>query len=158
MDPAEEGLMDEQPDRQQSLFTKQMAWRVLYQGIMIGVLTTVAFLFGTGALGTSPGSLEQGQTMAFAVLGFSQLSHSFNIHSPHASVFKTIFVNKRLIQAVLINALMMLIVLLDSTCSRNIQTCTFTYDGLGYYPDSNICSTCLCRSDEEAWDLTVKTN
>ena len=104
--------MDEQPDRQQSLFTKQMAWRVLYQGIMIGVLTTVAFLFGTGALGTSPGSLEQGQTMAFAVLGFSQLSHSFNIHSPHASVFKTIFVNKRLIQAVLINALMMLIVLL----------------------------------------------
>lgn len=112
VDPAEEGLMDEQPDRQQSLFTKQMAWRVLYQGIMIGVLTTVAFLFGTGSLGTSPGSLEQGQTMAFAVLGFSQLSHSFNIHSPHASVFKTIFVNKRLIQAVLINALMMLIVLL----------------------------------------------
>ncbi|NLC05061.1 MAG: cation-translocating P-type ATPase [Erysipelothrix sp.] len=112
VDPAEEDIMDEQPDRSQTLFTKDMAWRVLYQGIMIGTLTIIAFLFGAGKLGYSSGSVEQGQTMAFAVLGFSQLVHSFNIHSPHQSVFKTFFVNHRLIQAVVINAVMMLVVLL----------------------------------------------
>jgi Ca2+-transporting ATPase len=58
------------------------------------------------------GSLEQGRTMAFAVLGFAQLVHSLNIHSPHDSVFKTMLKNKSLLQAIAINAVMMLGVLL----------------------------------------------
>lgn len=112
VDPAQEGIMEQQPDRRQTLFTKGMAWRVLYQGAMIGGLTTIAFLIGTGKIGPWGGTVEQGQTMAFAVLGFSQLAHSLNIHSPNASVFKTMFVNKRLIQAIVVNAIMMLVVLL----------------------------------------------
>lgn len=112
VDPAEEDVMESEPDRRQTLFTKDMAWRVIYQGIMIGSLTIIAFLYGTGRIGNAEGSVELGRTMAFAVLAFSQLAHSFNIHSPHKSVFKSFFVNKRLIQAYIINALMMFAVLL----------------------------------------------
>lgn len=112
VDPAEAGIMDRAPDRNHTLFTKPMAWRVLYQGIMIGVLTTLGYMIGRGWLFGMDGSLEQGRTMAFAVLGFAQLVHSLNIHSPHDSVFKTMLRNKSLLQAIAINAVMMLGVLL----------------------------------------------
>lgn len=112
IDPAEEDIMDRQPDRSNSLFTKPMAYRTVYQGMMIGVLTTLGFVIGNGWLFGLEGNVEMGRTMAFAVLGFSQLAHSLNIHSPHASVFKTMFKNKSLIQAILVNVTMMLVVLL----------------------------------------------
>lgn len=112
VDPAEEDIMDREPDRSNSLFTKPMAYRTLYQGIMVGILTTIGFMVGSGWLFGLEGNTQLGQTMAFGVLGFSQLVHAFNIHSPQESVFKTLFKNKQLIQAVLINVAMMFAVLL----------------------------------------------
>ena len=112
IDPAEEDIMEREPDRSNTLFTKPMAYRTLYQGIMIGILTTLGFVIGSGWLFGLEGNIEMGRTMAFAVLGFSQLVHSLNIHSPHESVFKTMFRNKSLIQAILVNVVMMLVVLL----------------------------------------------
>lgn len=110
VDPAEEGIMKRKPNRETSLLTKAMYFRIGYQGIMIGILTLIAFLYGFGAFGQD-GSLAQGQTMAFTVLAFSQLVHAYNIHSTHGTVFKTFFVNKWLILATFVNALMMLAVL-----------------------------------------------
>ena len=110
IDPAEEGIMQRQPNRDTSLLTKIMVFRIGYQGLLIGILTLIAFLYGFGALGQT-GSLAQGRTMAFTVLAFSQLVHAYNIHSTHGSVFKTFFVNKWLILATFVNALMMLAVL-----------------------------------------------
>ena len=110
IDPAEEGIMQRQPNRDTSLLTKIMVFRIGYQGLLIGILTLIAFLYGFGALGQA-GSLAQGRTMAFTVLAFSQLVHAYNIHSTHGSVFKTFFVNKWLILATFVNALMMLAVL-----------------------------------------------
>ena len=49
--------------------------------------------------------------MAFIVLAVSQLVHSFNIHSHKNSVIKSFLVNKWLILATFINALMMFAVL-----------------------------------------------
>jgi Ca2+-transporting ATPase len=110
IDPAEEGIMKRQPNRDTSLLSNVMYFRIGYQGIMIGVLTLIAFLYGYGALGQE-GSLAQGQTMAFTVLAFSQLVHAYNIHSTQGTVFKTFFVNKWLILATFVNALMMVAVL-----------------------------------------------
>ena len=110
IDPAEEGIMQRKPNRDTSLLTKIMVFRIGYQGLLIGILTLIAFLYGFGALGQT-GSLAQGRTMAFTVLAFSQLVHAYNIHSTHGSVFKTFFVNKWLILATFVNALMMLAVL-----------------------------------------------
>ena len=102
--------MQRQPNREKGLLNKAMAFRIAYQGILIGTLTLIAFLYGNGSLGME-GSLAQGQTMAFIVLAFSQLVHSYNIHSPKQTVLKTFFKNKWLILATLTNSLMMFAVL-----------------------------------------------
>lgn len=110
VDPAEEGIMKREPNREKGLLNKSMAYRIAYQGILIGTLTLIAFLYGYGSFGQE-GSLAQGQTMAFIVLAFSQLVHAYNIHSFKQSAFKSFLKNKWLILATFTNALMMLAVL-----------------------------------------------
>ena len=56
-------------------------------------------------------SVEQGRTMAFVVLAFSQLIHSFSIHSSEKSVLTSFWQNKWLIGATILNAIMILGVL-----------------------------------------------
>ena len=47
VDPAEKDVMDRKPNKKQKgIFTKGMSWRILYQGVMIGVLTLAAFIIG----------------------------------------------------------------------------------------------------------------
>ena len=46
VDPAEEDVMNRKPKRQKGIFTKGMSFRVVYQGIMIGLLTLAAFIIG----------------------------------------------------------------------------------------------------------------
>ena len=93
IDPAEKGIMK----------------RIGYQGVLIASLTIVAFLYGSSP--DNGGSLELGRSMAFCVLAFSQLAHSYNIHSNKRSILGSFFVNKALIGATLINVSMMLAVI-----------------------------------------------
>ena len=46
VDPAEDDVMKRKPKKQKGIFTKGMSWRVIYQGIMIGLLTLAAFIIG----------------------------------------------------------------------------------------------------------------
>ncbi|MBQ3409225.1 MAG: calcium-translocating P-type ATPase, PMCA-type [Clostridia bacterium] len=47
VDPAEKDVMDRKPNKKQKgIFTKGMSWRIIYQGVMIGVLTLAAFIIG----------------------------------------------------------------------------------------------------------------
>lgn len=112
VDPAEEGIMEHKPDTSTSLLSNSAFYRIAYQGVMIGTLTLIGFLYGSGRFIATEGSLELGQTMAFSVLALSQLTHAYNIHSPHNSVFKTFFKNKWLVLGTLANAIMMFAVLL----------------------------------------------
>jgi len=114
VDPAEEGIMKREPNREKGLLNASMAYRIAYQGILIGTLTLIAFLYGYGSFG-GEGSLAQGQTMAFIVLAFSQLVHAYNIHSFKQSAFKSFLKNIWLILATFTNAFMMLAVLFIPT-------------------------------------------
>jgi Ca2+-transporting ATPase len=109
VDPAQKGIMKRKPNRDTSLLNKGMIYRIVYQGSLIAVLTIIAFLYGSDV--NNGGSLELGRSMAFCVLAFSQLAHSYNIHSNTRSVFTSFFVNKWLIGSTLINVSMMLAVL-----------------------------------------------
>ena len=71
------------------VFTKGMTWRIIYQGVMIGLLTLGAFMIGL-ATTTEPidgltldeSKIEVGQTMAFVTLAFSELEFpSLNVLS-----------------------------------------------------------------------------
>ncbi len=108
MDPAEKDIMTRRPrDPQQGFFTKGMMWRIFYQGATIGLISLLAYM-----VGNRDGGQTLGQTMAFAVLAFSQLIHVRNLHSNRLSSFRTsIFSNKMLLLAILASAALMLIVL-----------------------------------------------
>ena len=120
-DPASKDIMKRKPIKSNTgIFTKGMTWRIIYQGIMIGLLSLAAFVIGLSTSnppvieGLSPEEVkvEIGQTMAFIVLAFSELVHVFNIRNNSKSIFKTgIGGNKTLFGAIGISALLMIVIL-----------------------------------------------
>ena len=121
VDPAEKDIMNRKPLKSgKGIFTKGMTWRIVYQGIMIGLLTLAAFIIGLGTknvpviegLSEQQIRVEIGQTMAFIVLAFSELVHVFNIRNNKKSIFKTgIAGNKVLFGAILLSASLMFVIL-----------------------------------------------
>lgn len=119
-DPANKDIMDRKPvKRNEGIFTKGRTFRIIYQGLMIGLLTLAAYLIGLGTtnkaidgLTLEQTKIEVGQTMAFIVLAFSELIHVFNIRDNKNSIFKTgILGNGVLILAILASALLMVVIL-----------------------------------------------
>ncbi len=117
VDPAEKNIMNRKAKKNQNIFSKGMVWRIIYQGIMVGGLTLLAFGFGAGwdfaTLESDPARALQAQTMAFTVLAFTELVHVFNLRSNKESIFKIGFhTNKTLLGAIAISSALMLVVLL----------------------------------------------
>lgn len=120
-DPANKNIMNRKPIKSTTgIFTKGMAWRIIYQGIMIGLLSLAAFVIGIATPnppvidGLTPEEVrvEIGQTMAFIVLAFSELIHVFNIRNNKESIFRTgIGGNKNLFLAICASALLMIVIL-----------------------------------------------
>ncbi len=106
LDPAESDIMERSPrDAKKSMFADGLGFTMIVQGMMIGVLTKIAFQIGF------LDSLSVGRTMAFCTLCFSQLAHSFNVRSVDKSLFKIGFsTNKSLIKANAVSAALILIV------------------------------------------------
>ena len=123
VDPAEKDIMKRKPQKtNKGIFTKGMSWRIIYQGIMIGLLTLAAFIIGLATpekdlpiiegLTSEEIRVEIGQTMAFTVLALSELVHVFNIRNNKKSIFKTkVFNNKNLLLAIGVSAALMLVIL-----------------------------------------------
>lgn len=119
-DPANSNIMERKPIKtSKGIFTKSFVYRIIYQGVMIGILTLAAFMIGLATTNTpiegltlDETKIEVGQTMAFVVLALSELTHVFNIRDNSKSIFKTnIFNNKKLIGAILLSAALMFVVL-----------------------------------------------
>ena len=120
-DPANTDIMNRKPLKQsKGVFTKGMTYRIVYQGVMIGLLTLIAFIIGLktttepiGALTLDQSKIEVGQTMAFIVLALSELVHVFNIRDNKKSIFKgNVFNNKILLGAIALSAAFMFVILL----------------------------------------------
>lgn len=129
VDPAEKDVMNRRPLKPgKGIFTKGMTWRIVYQGIMIGLITLAAFVIGLATpdsslpevyndagvrLSNEEVKVEIGQTMAFTVLALSELVHVFNIRNNKKSVFKTkVFNNSKLVLAIGVSCMLMLVILL----------------------------------------------
>ena len=132
VDPPEKDIMNRKPLKpKQGVFTKGMTWRIIYQGVMIGLITLIAFCIGLATpenvlpevqvteangvirtLRAEEVKVEIGQAMAFTVLALSELVHVFNIRNNKKSIFKTgIFNNSKLILATVVSAMLMIIIL-----------------------------------------------
>ena len=122
VDPAEDDIMKKKPNKEKGVFIKSRLWRVVYQGIMIGLITLAAFIIGLSTpesilpkiegLTSAEVRVEIGQTMAFVTLAFAELIHVFNVRNPKKSIFKTHpFKNKMLLLALGVSALLMIVIL-----------------------------------------------
>ncbi|MDD4002616.1 MAG: calcium-translocating P-type ATPase, PMCA-type [Clostridia bacterium] len=113
MEPIEENIMTEMPrKKEESLFSEGYGINAVWQGMVLAGLVLAAYFIGNNFGGSVYGS-----AMAFAVMGLSQLVHSYNMRSKQ-SVLKNIFTNKYLNGAFAISSLIMVASIL--TPLRNI--------------------------------------
>lgn len=111
MEPVEFDIMNRKPRaKDESIFAHGVGIMAVLQGLMIGILTLIAYYIGTRTTIANAG-ISLGETMALAVLAISQLVHAFNIRSNH-SLFKVgLISNKYMLWAFLGALLLMLFVL-----------------------------------------------
>ena len=81
VDPAPCDIMDKQPIKVGTLFEKGLILRVIFHGILISIITLIAYYIGY------LDSPKEGVTMAFITLSLSQIIHSLNQHSSTISFF-----------------------------------------------------------------------
>ncbi len=114
LEDVEEGAMQQRPrDARESLFAHGFAWRLVWQGAMIGLLTLLAYYLGEYVLGSPQTADAVANTMAFATLTFCQLFHAFDVRSERLSIFSLgITSNKAMNKAFTAGLLMQLTVLL----------------------------------------------
>ncbi len=109
VEKAESDVMNKKPRRAKaSFFDEGMGINVIFQGIVIGGLTLLAYYIGEFVYHEH----TLGMTMAFATLSFTELFHSFNVRSMDKSLLTIgVFSNKTLSLAILGSAALQLIVL-----------------------------------------------
>ncbi|GHU87476.1 ATPase [Bacteroidia bacterium] len=123
VDPADSDIMKHKPvDSKQAIMNKGFATRIFLQGTMIGLLSLTAYVIGIytsndienlgfmdfiNQMSSFP-NVVAAQTMTFAVLALSQITHVFNVRSTYKSAFKGLFSNKLLWGAILIVVALML--------------------------------------------------
>jgi P-type Ca2+ transporter type 2C len=124
MDNKDPHVMKEKPrSSKESLFHGKIGYIVLY-GAVIGAATLASFIIGmklyTGETGLFPlmpetyteDALRHAQTLAFAVLSFSQLVHSFNLRSDTESLFTIgIFSNRKLVYSFLFGLVLQVLII-----------------------------------------------
>ena len=108
VEPHSSDVMNEKPrPKNQSILTKKVLTNICVEGIVIGVMTMIAFYVGFVR------NAEVASTMAFATLCLSRLVHGFNCKSDKPVWFtKTMWNNKSMIGAffvgfVLLNAVLL---------------------------------------------------
>ncbi|MEG1857469.1 MAG: cation-translocating P-type ATPase [Pseudoflavonifractor sp.] len=116
MEPVEPGAMEDPPrDAHASLFSGGFAFRLFWQGTMVGLLTLTAYFLGLYTFGSAAAA----NTMAFATLTLSQLFHAYDVRSQHASLLRIgVFTNPSMNKAFLIGLALQLAVL----CLPPLQT------------------------------------
>ena len=122
LEPPEKNIMTRSPvDSKKGIFADGLWNKIIVEGIMLGMLTLIAFSIGNKYYG-----LEVGRTMAFVSLGILELVHSFNIKSEE-SIFKVgIFENKFLIGSLILGVLIQTIVVIIPTFANIFSLVSLT--------------------------------
>ena len=92
MDPPEPGAMDRPPrGKNESVFARGLGFDMVYQGIMVCVLTLLAY-----HIVDIWHDHEYAMTAAFFTVNLCQIFHAFNMRAPRKSIFKLTTHNKTL--------------------------------------------------------------
>lgn len=108
LEAPDKDIMNKKPrDNKKSIFADGLWGKIMLEGVMLGMLTLVAFMIGNKLYG-----VEVGRTMAFVALGLLELVHSFNVKSEDSIFSVGLFENKYLILSFVIGALLQLVVVM----------------------------------------------
>ena len=127
LEPAEKDIMKRKPiDSKKGIFADGLWNKIITEGIMIGMLTLIAFSIGNKYWG-----LDVGRTMAFISIGILELVHSFNIKS-EKSIFKIgILENKFLIGSFILGIIVQVIVVLMPSLANIFNVVKLTRNTMG---------------------------
>lgn len=115
MEPVDNDVMERKPrGKNESIFAHGVGTHSVIQGMIVGLLTLVAYFIGSRVFTLDGGAVNipLGETMAFATLALVQLVHAVNIRSNQSLFKKGLFSNKYMIGAFFASLALMLIVLL----------------------------------------------
>ncbi len=110
MEEAEPDTMNRPPrDSKDGIFAGGLGFDVIYQGVLVTVITVIAYLIGAfmdPAVGSfaalrAAGESGHGMTMAFLAMSMCEIFHSFNLRSQRKSIFSLKTHNKILWAAML---------------------------------------------------------
>ena len=111
LEKPEKDIMQRKPvDSKKGIFADGLWNKIIVEGIMIGVLTLVAFSIGNKYYG-----LEAGRTMAFLSIGFLELIHSFNVKNEKSIFEAGLFENKYLVGSFVLGIFIQAIVVVVPT-------------------------------------------
>lgn len=104
----EKDIMNRKPvNSKKGIFSDGLWNKIIVEGIMIGILTLVAF-----SIGNKYYSLEVGRTMAFLSIGFLELVHSFNVKNEKSIFESGLFENKYLLGSFILGIFIQIIVVI----------------------------------------------
>lgn len=128
LEPHNDRLMNEKPrDIHTPLLNKSFATNVIMEGLIIAIVTIIAF-----SMGLSTGDYTTASTMAFATLCLSRLLHGFNSRSKQ-SIFKIgVFTNKFSWLAFILGIALLHIVLFVPPLMSVFEVASLTGMQLGY--------------------------
>ena len=133
MEEAEPDTMNRSPrDPGEGIFAGGLLGDILYQGILVTVLTVLSYLvgawyeFGAGFFGSlrELGASDHGMTMAFLTMSMCEIFHSFNLRSQRKSIF-TLKTRNKVLWAAMIGSLLLTTALLEVP---------FLADAFGFVP------------------------
>ena len=128
LEPHVETVMEEKPrPHNESILTKDFLVKIGTEGLVVGFLTSIAFL-----IGLSRGGADVGATMAFCTLCTARLVHGFNCKSDKPVIFKKAFWNNiYLIGAFLIGLILISGVLLIPGLKNVFDVVTLSWTEYG---------------------------
>ena len=108
VDPPDKHIMKLKPVKSGTLFERDLIWRVTTQGLFVAVMTLTAYWIGVWS-----GGYQTGMTMAFSVLGLSQLFRAINQRSNTAPIWiRAEGINPWLFLSIIVSGALMACILL----------------------------------------------
>ncbi len=105
MEEAEKDSMQKPPrDPSENIINKSLGINIVYQGVLIAILTLVSFFIGNKL------NHATGMTMAFTTLSMCEIFHGFNMRSRTKSIFAISSSNKVLTATAVISVLLTVLV------------------------------------------------
>lgn len=104
-----------------SIFAGGLGWDIALEGIMIGAVSLLAYVFGSSAFGAAAGG-----AMAFGVLSLSELVHAFNMRSSRSLFRIGPFSNRKMVLAFAVCAALQIAVMTVPPLAAIFEVCALS--------------------------------